>query len=185
MSQEIPLKAAIKNSFWLCAVNRNFIWSTELLQQTCCWESGSSFLMWHPSLKIQLLHGRALGSRNAALAHSFKLIVMTTEESWCFSSGWRSSLSNFSWGNKRDVRLAKVLLSVFESSCWFGRMKSAEFFWWRASAYCPQQQYKYRGNLWAIGLARLRRKQISPPPGQKKHPPVREYWQEEKERTEN
>lgn len=126
MSQEIPLKAAIKNSFWLCAVNRNFIWSTELLQQSCCWESGSSSLTWHPSLKLKLLHGKALGSWNTALDHSFRLIVMTTEERWCFSLGWHRSLCNFSWGNKRDLRLAKILLSVFASSSWSGRMKSAE-----------------------------------------------------------
>lgn len=151
MSQEIPLKAAIKNSFWLCAVNRNFIWSTELLQQTCCWEPGSSSLMWHPSLKLKLLHGKALGSWNAALAHSFKLIVMTTQESWCFSPAWHSSLCNFSWGNKRDRRLAKILLSVFASSCWFGRMKAAELFFVKsfsvlpsAAAQVPEQSLTYR-----------------------------------------
>lgn len=187
MSQEIPLKAAIKNSFWLCAVNRNFIWSTHLLQQTRCWETGGSSLTWHPSPKLKLLHGKALGSWNTALDHSFRLIVIITKESWCFSLGWHRSLCNFSWGNKRDGRLAKILLSVFASSCWFGRIKSTELFFVKSFSLLPSAAVQVQGNLWRIGLARLRRKQmwISPPLGQKKHPPSREYWQGEKEGTEN
>lgn len=188
MSQEIPLKAAIKNSFWLCAVNRNFIWSTELLQQICCWESGSSSLMGQPSLQLKLLQGKALGSWNAALAHSFRLIVVTTEESLDASplAGIEVSVT-FHWEiweiwdwQKHSSLFLQVVVDLEE---W----NQLNWFLWRASAYCLQQLYKYRGNPWPTGLARLRRKQMcmSPPLGQKKHPPAREYWQGKKEGTEN
>lgn len=146
MSQEIPLKAAIKNSFWLCAVNRNFIWSTELLQQICYWESASSSLMGHPSLQLKLLHGKALGSWNAALAHSFRLIVVTTEESLDASplAGIEVSVT-FHWEIWEIWDWQKYSSLFFASSCWFGRMKSAELVFVKSFSLLPSAVVKVQG----------------------------------------